>query len=648
MVEHSFSDSGDNDDCVLITPTRAPRRLPADHSLINEESSLSSGNHHKLHSAPLANGEASASYTPIDQPSLREIATQALNLSEPLAQSRHNHQPPVSTENHEMDLRPMSLAADKETGEIDIVDDSDEESPARSMTMTPEWDLEDNPSILPSVEGPQLPSDDLAKLIAEKAPELLPNLDTIRNLFEEAYAKQTAAPQADRSIFLQPLTWPVRRRWPTVDGNANAPFFGLNQMAPSTSHFWEEVTHRGLYPGTSHFEGQSFAVGGRHTGSLASRMRLPEVTRNRFKETDGSSVSSPTFRFRLPEPASGHDIFRIPEEVLPPENTAPLLAYQPEINMEPAAKRRKLDAAESSMGQNSGSVPAPSSPPARQHLSDLLDEPDLPSEFYKMRLLELRARLKDDEERLPHINNHNEARDKELQILLLRTDVEKQRLLLKAQLAYEEATDGEEQVVLNLTYPFPTPGSDNRYGCLPRSSVFMLRALIKLKDELKVLETELEGNKGEEDNEAAAEKTIRMENLRFFIEKFTGFYNADLEKEEKVRRKRDELERQSSLLADGSAAQPSKTSPPIRYPTQMIHDSPKTPPHPDTGVQSPPAEHSIPAAIPVPSPRPLEDSDVSPRDNSGRRLPRLPRINSYQPRPDMVEEDTPSDSDVSM
>lgn len=619
---------------------------------------------HELHNVPVANLEAS----PFWQPSLgREIAAEALALSEKIAQRGNPHPPPFRTDDSQMSHQPMPSTspaeqdipqpAAKETGDMHLFEDSYDEGPATNMTPAAEENLEDTSSTFPSLEAPQLSSKDLTKLIAEKAPELLANIDTIKELFQETYAKKTQAPKekADRSNGQQQLTSQAQRRRPSVEGNTRSPAHRPKQTASASGHFSEKADHSSPY-----------------STALQTQKQRPAV---------GGSMRSPSYppRRRQLAPASGHSVSRLPKEVLPPvdsseteseyytesddeddddmtESDAPLeeivvrtRARQSEMDKEPDAKRAKLDAAKPSMGQNLGSAPAPSPPSARQDTLDLLDDPNLPSEVYKTRLLEFLVNLKEDEEKLQHIKDDEEARNKELQILLLRTDIEKQRVLLNAQLAYEEATDGEEQVVLNLTHPSLTPGSDGCYGVLPRPSAFMLKTLLKLGDELEVLKAELEGKNGEEDSGGMADKTLRVENLRFFIDEFMGYYNADLEKEKEVRRQRDELERQEASSAGRSAAQPFKTNPPVRYPTQMIHDhdNPKAHPPLDTRIQPwRPVQAS--RAVPSPPPQPLEDNDASARDNSGRRRPRLVHRSFYDTGLDVIEEGMPSESDVSM
>lgn len=547
--------------------------------------------------------------------------------------------------------------AAQETGDMYLSEYLDEEGPATNLTQAVEEKMEENSRALPS-EAPQLSSSDLAKLIAEKAPGLLDNIDTIKELFQETYANQTRASQekADRSSSSQqtPASQAQKTR-PSAEGNTRSPSYRHKQTSVSSRSFGERHDRSSLYP----------------TDKKQDQMRLPAV--------EGSSFSSsylPNPRQMTPASTSDHFVPSLPNEVLPPMDSdetdsdyhtesedsddemtdtdgprkkiaARPRAQQSEMDMEPDAKRSKLETANPSMAQNLGSVPAPLSPSARQELLDLLDDPNLPSEFYKMRLLELLTVFKDDKEKLQHIKDPEEARDKELQILLLRTDIEKQRVLLKAQKAYEEATDGEEQVVLNLTQLALTPGSDGSYGVLPRPSAFMLKAILKLGDELEVLKAELEGKEGEEDSEETAAKTLRVENLRFFMEKLMGYYNADLEREEEIQRQRDDPEQEQGPSTVCAAVQTSMTDSPVRYPTQMIHDNPKAAPPLDTRVQPWRAAHAT-TAVPSCSPQPLEDSDASARDKPGRRRPQLPRRDFYELGADVIEEDMASESDDSM
>lgn len=592
--------------------------------------------------------------------------------------------------------------AARETGGMHRYEDKEDDwgsvwdSKGDSETNVPpadEMDLEEVSSTpLPSSNGLPRPYHDMTKLLAEKAPGLLPNADLIKNLFMVAYAEGLEIPQESigRSS-QQPRTSQAQKQPPAMEETRRTP--QPEQIAPargdSAPHLPEARTTRPpplelIVRGSGDFVRRLQRAGTTRLPTPASNApvrggfapRLPEAgnTLSPRPELVAPVRGDATHRFPeagntcppRPEPtasARGQLARRSPEAILPPAQVSetdseyyPDSDYdsdmtdsdtpQDEIIVRPQAQQPDTDtmpdagttdsqqAAEPAMEQSSGGGSAASPPPVRQDLLDMLDDPTLPSEVYKSRFLEFYRTLKKDEEKLKHVKDRKEARDLELQILLLRTDIEKQRILLKAQVAYEEATDGEEWVVLTHTRPFATPGSDDCYGILPRPSTFMLKTLLELGGELDSLKAEMGGKNGKDDSEVTAEKTVRMENLQFFVNEFLAYYNADIEKEKEVRRQRDELER----------ANPPKAEPPVCYPTPMIHDTPKEYPPPGTRAQPPRAS----TATPTPSTQQLDGSDALLRDNSGRRRPRLPGRSAYQPGLDMVEEDDLSESDVSM
>lgn len=318
-------------------------------------------------------------------------------------------------------------------------------------------------------------------------------------------------------------------------------------------------------------------------------------------------------------------------------------AHQPQTPTMPQAEKMEAQAAgpSTSTGQGSGGgAAAAASTAVRQDLLDMLYDPNLPSEVYKRRFVEFLRILKRDEEELKHVKDRKKARDMELQVLLLRTDIEKQRWLLKAQLAYEEATDCEELVTLKDTRPYATPGSDGRYGYLPRPSTIMMKTAMKLGEEMEGLRAEMEGKSGVKvDSEGMAAKALRMEDLQFFQDEFLEYYRSDREKEVEVRRQREEYER----------ANPPKLASPVVYPTPMVHDTPsKLVSPPGTRVQVPSAARAG-TDTPTSSTQQLSGSDALLRDNSGRRRPcLLPRRGAYQTESSLAEGDVPSEPEASM
>lgn len=290
----------------------------------------------------------------------------------------------------------------------------------------------------------------------------------------------------------------------------------------------------------------------------------------------------------------------------------------------PDAQRPNPQASQPAPPQGSGSsssTTAAPSPGVRKDLLAMLHDPSLPSEIYKSLFLGFLRALQRDEEKLKGAKDPREARDMELQVLLLETDIEKQRILLKAQVAYEEVTDGEEFVVLGDTQPFATPGSDGCYGFLPRPSTIMLRTCLRLGDELNAIKAEFEGKNGEDDSKGKADKKVRMENLKFFVDEFFKYYHEDVKKEKEIRKQREEQDR----------ANPPKKEPRVRLPTPMIHEKPKTVPPPGIHVQPPRAARAS-TDTPAASNQQLNDdgSDAPMRGNSGRRRSRLPGRGAHQ------------------
>ncbi|KUI58071.1 hypothetical protein VP1G_05378 [Cytospora mali] len=381
---------------------------------------------------------------------------------------------------------------------------------------------------------------DLTQNLPKEAPKLLPNTDTTTKHFQDAYTEQTRGikERVDRNnqyLQYQASASHTQKQRPAVERAMQSPqSWRPRQVAPAIGNFKHPVAK-----------------------AVAS------------SADSDNNMSSPN------EPSR--------------EIAVHLQKIQFKTGKKSNNKRARLEIPGPSAGQSGDTSPDITSQSTTQELLDLLVDPILPSKIYMKQLRELRAVLKEDEEKLERNKNHKDARDMELQILLLRTDIEKTTTLLKAQLAYDEMSDGEGGcVAFNLARPYDTPVSDGSCGLLPRPSVFMLKMLNKLRAELQNLDVEMGGKKGKQNYRGMEDKMVRMQNLRSFIAEFERYFKEDYEREEKFRRLRGELQQQA----------PSSTKhileAPIRFPTQMIHSPPKEPPR-DISTQLPSRTNDSPA-----------------------------------------------------
>ena len=200
-----------------------------------------------------------------------------------------------------------------------------------------------------------------------------------------------------------------------------------------------------------------------------------------------------------------------------------------------AAKRARFSALKSTAEQSMSRslAPSPPSPAEAEDASVLAPCSIRLSLVYKMQLKELRAILKDEEEKLQHTKHSNDSQNRELQILLLRTDIEKLALVLRSQLAREEAADVQSGAVdPALTRSSTLTGINGISGPLPRLSTFMLKQAKTLQLELRSLEAQLEYMSTQAcDEEEVTAKLKRIKDLRFFVGVFERQHNADREKE---------------------------------------------------------------------------------------------------------------------
>ncbi|KUI66744.1 hypothetical protein VM1G_02184 [Cytospora mali] len=425
---------------------------------------------------------------------------------------------------------------------------------------------------------------DLIQNLPKEAPRLLTNTDTTTKPFQDAYTKQTRSLQerVDRNnqyLQNQAFASHAQKKRPAVEEAMQPPQFRRpKQVVPAIGNFKHPIPK-----------------------AVASFTRFGRLQPNSVPSSDNNTSNTN-------EPSR--------------EIEAHLQKSQFEMGKKSTNKRARLEIPGPSAGQSEDTFPGAPSQSTTQELLDLLVDPILPSKIYMEKLRKLCAVLKEDEETLERNKNYKDARNMELQILLLRTDVEKATILLRAQLAYDEMSDGEGgHVAFNFTRPYDTPGSDGSCGLLPRPSVFMLKMLNKLRAELQNLEVEMGGKKAKQNYRGMEEKMVRMQNLKFFIAEFERYFKEDYEREEKFRRPRGELQQ----------GEPSRTKhsleAPIRFPTHMIHSPPKEPPR-GTSTQLPSrtndstvGDNSGRLVCTTPSWKPLK---VSSRNRRGRGVRVVP------------------------
>ncbi|KAK7732527.1 hypothetical protein SLS53_008413 [Cytospora paraplurivora] len=262
--------------------------------------------------------------------------------------------------------------------------------------------------------------------------------------------------------------------------------------------------------------------------SLASSYKVAPSTSTsvlHLPDTDPQAVDRNQADKEVPE----GDNENRPRPNAPPQTTfAPPRTRPITMGQEPEAKRLKPSGPGSSARQN------PQTNISRHSIA------------YKKQLDEVQTKLKKEMENLKHNNHSVDKRDKELQVMLMQTDMDKLIVLLKSQIQCDAAHGPGQsgKVALAFSTLETIPNTNSCFGPLPRPSVFMLRQLNKLRAELRDLETQLDAKAGKTTSLEMVDGTKRAVDLRFFIQEFEGHYKADREREEDIRRKRDGTERQ--------------------------------------------------------------------------------------------------------
>lgn len=354
----------------------------------------------------------------------------------------------------------------------------------------PSWTQINNSTSPPALH---LPTGSLAKLLANKAPELLPKADLLEELFQEVYITQTRGHQEE------------------VNHNSQQAF-------PAQAHQQQFAVERAAC--SSSPQRAAFVPAKRPFVSQLLKTEPPaEEHFDRLKLIDEQG--------------------NVPQAPLKLENHIPRpIKHELEMDEHTNSKKAKLSAPEAPAQQSAGTAAAvsPSTKSATQGPSSLPRCTIPQSLIYKLQLKELRATLKADEEtfrQTKHVDKYA-RRDREIQIMLLRTDVEKVTLFLRAQLAREEASAVQSGAAAPAnTRSSMLSGINGINGPVPLSSIFMLKQVKILQLELRTLEARLKDtNRPADDTEVVAKKQ-RIEDLRVYIRVFEGNYKTDREKETK-------------------------------------------------------------------------------------------------------------------